>query len=125
MRDGTFVLVAPGVPLPESARLDMEARVAAVTPATLEDSPEVVDAVFSNFSRLAQTLRSETGRAVVIIAHTVLPSTGRDRWVHFGGTARENIPAPESLTGTEVTVEEYQEKVFERSNEDYFDVFIR
>lgn len=125
MLDGTYVLVAPRQPLPENVRGDIEARLAEIAPAPSGADPRDVEATWGAFSRLAAQLRDETGRAVIIFTNTAVPSSGLARWVHFGGTARENIPSYESVPGGSVTVEEYQKAVFDRSNESFFDVFYR
>lgn len=123
--DGTYVLVSPRQPFPESVRADIEKRLADITPALSGATPDEIDATWTSFSRLASQLRDETGRPVVIFTMTVVPSSGLARWVHFGGTARENIPSYDSIPGAEMTVEEYEAAVFARSNESFFDVFYR
>lgn len=125
MLDGTYVLVSPRQALPKPVRTDIEKRLASIAPAMYGASKDEAESTWTAFSRLAAQIRDETGRPVVIFSMTVVPSSGLARWVHFGGTARENIPSYDSIPGGEMTAQEYEAKVFERSNESFFDVFFR
>lgn len=126
MLDGTYILVSPREPLPAAVRADVEARLAAITPALSGASAAEAEAAWAAFSHLAAQVRNETGRPVIIIALTTVPSTGLPRWVHFGGTTRENIlPYGDIPVEGIATAEEYGAKVFERSNESFFEVFYR
>lgn len=125
MLDGSYVLVSPRHPLPDSVRADIEQRLASIMPVPSGGTEAEADASWTAFSRLAAQVRDETGRPVVIFTMTVVPSSGLARWVHFGGTARENIPSYDSIPGGDMTAEEYEAAVFARSNESFFDVFYR
>lgn len=123
--NGTYVLVSPRQPFPESVRADIEQRLATITPTMSGATVDEADASWTAFSRLASQVRDETGRPIVIFTMTVVPSSGLARWVHFGGTARENIPSYDTIPGGDMTIEEYEAAVFARSNESFFDVFYR
>lgn len=125
MLDGTYILVSPRQSFPEAVRADIEQRLAAITPAMSGASESEVNAAWDAFSRLASQVRDETGRPIVIFTMTAVPSSGLARWVHFGGTARENIPSYDSIPGADMTIEEYEAAVFARSNESFFEVFYR
>lgn len=125
MLDGTYVLVSPKKPFPENVRADIEKRLADIEPVLSGADTEKTDETWDAFSRLAQQLRDETGRAVIIFTNTTVPATGLPRWVHFGGTLRENIPAFQDIPGGEMPFDEYEKRVFEKSNQDFFDVFYR
>lgn len=125
MLDGTYVLVSPKKPFPENVRADIEKRLADIEPVLSGADPDQTEKAWDAFSRLAQQLRDETGRAVIIFTNTTVPATGLPRWVHFGGTLRENIPAFQDIPGGEMPFDEYEKRVFEKSNQDFFDVFYR
>ena len=125
MLDNTYVLVSPREPLPENVRSDIEKRLANIEPVLSDSDPARVEATWDAFARFAQQLTEETGRAVIVFTNTAVPASGLPRWVHFGGTARENIPSYLDVPGDGVTFEQYENRVFERSNRDFFDVFYR